>query len=122
MKMLNRSAITVKLSQDFVDWINNLDDDSETLTLQDVNEEATVYLIPEIEDEEQLNEMVQEFYLNILENELKSWEEDESQWPAELSIELFERFLTIDPAVMVFDLDFSNRLQAASVDDLEDQA
>ncbi|WP_028299144.1 hypothetical protein [Oceanospirillum beijerinckii] len=122
MKMLNRSAITVKLSQDFVDWINNLDDDSETLTLQDVNEEATVYLIPEIEDEEQLNDMVQEFYLNILENELKSWEEDESQWPAELSIELFERFLTIDPAVMVFDLDFSNRLQAASVDDLEDQA
>ncbi len=122
MKMLNRSAITVKLSQDFVDWINNLDDDSETLTLQDVNEEATVYLIPEIEDEEQLNEMVQEFYLNILENELKSWEEDEKQWPAELSMELFERFLTVDPAVMVFDLDFSNRLQAASVDDLEDQA
>ena len=122
MKMLNRSAMTVKLTQAFVDWINNLEDGSEPLTLADVNEEATVYLVPEIEDEEQLNDMLQEFWLNILENELKSWEEDESQWPAELSIELFERFLTIDPAVMVFDLDFSNRLQAASVDDLEDQA
>ncbi len=122
MKMLNRSAITVKLTQDFVDWINGLEDDSEQLTLQDVNEEATVYMIPEIEDEAQLNEMVQEHYLNILENELKSWEEDESQWPEKLSVALFERFLQIDPSVMVFDLDYNNGLQVASIDDLEDQS
>jgi len=122
MKMLNRSAITVKLTQDFVDWINGLEDDSEQLTLQDVNEEATVYMIPEIEDEAQLNEMVQEHYLNILENELKSWEEDETQWPEKLSIALFERFLQIDPSVMVFDLDYNNGLQVASIDDLEDQS
>jgi hypothetical protein len=122
MKMLNRSAITVKLTQDFVDWINGLEDDSEQLTLQDVNEEATVYMIPEIEDEAQLNEMVQEHYLNILENELKSWEEDETQWPEKLSVALFERFLQIDPSVMVFDLDYNNGLQVASIDDLEDQS
>lgn len=120
MKMLNRSAITVKLTQAFVDWINELDEDSDQLTLAEVNEEATVYLIPEIEDEDQLNEMLEEFYLNILENELKSWEEDESLWPAELDMTLFETFLQVDPSVMVFDLDFQNSLQTASMDDLED--
>ncbi|OOV88666.1 hypothetical protein [Oceanospirillum linum] len=121
MKMLNRSAMTVKLTQEFVDWINNLDDGSEPLTLSDVNEEATVYLIPEIEDEEQLREMTQEFWLNILENELKSWEDDESSWP-ELTEELFEQFIDLSPAVMVFDLDYENGLKSASIDDLEDTA
>ncbi|WP_417597112.1 hypothetical protein [Oceanospirillum sp.] len=121
MKMLNRSAMTVKLTQEFVDWINNLDDGSEPLTLSDVNEEATVYLIPEIEDEEQLREMTQEFWLNILENELKSWEDDESSWP-ELTVELFEKFIDLSPAVMVFDLDYENGLKSASIDDLEDTA
>ncbi|OPX56451.1 hypothetical protein SAMN02745127_01948 [Oceanospirillum multiglobuliferum] len=120
MKMLNRSAITVKLTQAFVDWINELDEDSDQLTLAEVNEEATVYLIPEIEDEDQLNEMLEEFYLNILENELKSWEEDESLWPTTLDMALFQAFLQIDPSVMVFDLDFQNSLQAASMDDLEE--
>lgn len=119
MKMLNRSAMTVKLTQAFVDWINNLDDGSEPLTLADVNEEATVYLVPEIEDEDQCQEMVQEFWLNILENELKSWEDDESSWPA-LTMELFEQFVELSPAVMVFDLDYENSLKSAGIDDLED--
>ncbi|WP_028304689.1 hypothetical protein [Oceanospirillum maris] len=119
MKMLNRSAMTVKLTQEFVDWINNLEEGSEPLTLADVNEEATVYLVPEIEDEDQLKEMVEEYWLNILENELKSWEEDESFWP-ELNVAQFERFIELSPAVMVFDLDYQNGLKSASVDDLED--
>ena len=119
MKMLNRSAMTVKLTQAFVDWINNLEDGSEPLTLADVNEEATVYLVPEIEDEEQLNDMLQEFWLNILENELKSWEEDEASWP-ELTVEQFEQFIELSPAVMVFDLDYENGLKSASIDDLEE--
>ena len=119
MKMLNRSAMTVKLTQAFVDWINNLDENSEPLALADVNEEATVYLTPEIEDEDQLNEMLEEFWLNILENELKSWEEDESRWP-ELSVEQFRRFIELSPAVMVFDLDYQNGFKAVDIDDLED--
>lgn len=119
MKMLNRSAMTVKLTQEFVDWINNLEEGSEPLTLADVNEEATVYLVPEIEDEDQLNEMVEEYWLNILENELKSWEEDASYWP-ELTLEQFERFIELSPAVMVFDLDYQNGLKSASIDDLEE--
>ena len=118
MKMLNRSAMTVKLTQAFVDWINSLDDDGDLLTLADVNEEATVYLIPEIEDEGQLHEMVQEYWLNILENELKSWEDDETAWP-ELTFTQFERFIELAPAVMTFDLDYENGLKSADIDDLE---
>ena len=118
MKMLNRSAMTVKLTQAFVDWINSLDDDGDLLTLADVNEEATVYLIPEIEDEGQLHEMVQEYWLNILENELKSWEDDETAWP-ELTFTQFECFIELAPAVMTFDLDYENGLKSADIDDLE---
>lgn len=56
MKLLNRSALSVRPTQPFVDWINALeptmgDDD---LTLDDVERESTIYLIPEMDTPEAL--------------------------------------------------------------------
>ena len=50
--MLNRAALILRYKQPFVDWINAADpaSTSHTLTLAEVNEEHTVYLV-EVEDE-----------------------------------------------------------------------
>ena len=49
--MLNRAALILRYRQPFVDWINAVDPApaSHTLTLAEVNEEHTVYLI-EVEE------------------------------------------------------------------------
>ena len=49
--MLNRAALILRYKQPFVDWINAADPSatSHALTLEEVNQEHTVYLV-EVED------------------------------------------------------------------------
>ncbi|GEN25679.1 hypothetical protein [Halomonas cupida] len=119
MKLLNRSALSVRPTQHFVDWINALeptvgDDD---LTLADVERESTVYLIPEMDTREALDAFVRERYLDVLESELRAWEEDERQWPETLDWALFERFLQVEHSYLAVDLDNEVALEIAEVDD-----
>ncbi len=119
MKLLNRSALSVKPTQAFVDWINSLeptvgDDD---LTLDDVDRESTIYLIPEMDTPEALEALVRERYMEILENELRAWEEDERQWPETLDWALFQRFLTVEHSYLAIDLDDEAPLEIAEIDD-----
>ncbi|SEL99521.1 hypothetical protein [Halomonas caseinilytica] len=119
MKLLNRSALSVRPTQSFVDWINALeptvgDDD---LALEDVERESTVYLIPEMDTPENLQAFVRERYLEILETELRAWEEDERQWPETLDWSLFQRFLRIEHSYLAIDLDDEAALEVAEVDD-----
>jgi hypothetical protein len=119
MKLLNRSALSVRPTRHFVDWINALaptlgDDD---LTLDDVERESTVYLIPEMDTPEALEAFVRERYLDILETELRAWEEDERQWPETLDWALFQRFLRFEHSYLAIDLDREAALEIAEVDD-----
>lgn len=121
MKMLNRSAISVRLRQPFVDWINSLEDSAgEQVSLEEVNQEATTYLIPELEDEEALDDLIEERYLDLLENELFSWEEDESLWPGDIDRALFDEFVEVELSFMVFDLDDQAPLLSQVLDEVDD--
>ncbi len=53
--MLNRAALILRYKQPFVDWINAADPSptSHVLTLAEVNQEHTVYLV-DVEDEDEL--------------------------------------------------------------------
>ncbi|WNK20733.1 hypothetical protein P1P91_03385 [Halomonas piscis] len=119
MKLLNRSALSVRPTQEFVDWINGLeptmgDDD---LTLDDVDRESTVYLIPEMDTPEALHAYIRERYVEIFEIELRAWEEDERQWPESLDWALFEDFLRIEHSFLAVDLDDETALEISEVDD-----
>ncbi|GHE22384.1 hypothetical protein [Halomonas urumqiensis] len=119
MKLLNRSALSVRPTQHFVDWINALeptmgDDD---LDLTDVERESTVYLIPEMDTPEALETFVHERYLEILETELRAWEEDERQWPESVDWALFQRFLQVEHSYLAIDLDHETALEISEVDD-----
>ena len=119
MTLLNRSALSVKPTQAFVDWINSLepttgDDD---LTLDDVDRENTVYLIPEMDTPEALGGFVRERYMEVLENELRAWEEDERQWPEAVDWALFQRFLTVEHSYLAIDLDDEAALEIAEVEE-----
>lgn len=120
MKMLNRSAISIQLKQPFVDWINSLDEEDEQVTLAEVNLEATTYLIPELEDEDALEAFIDERHFELLENELLSWEDDDSYWPADMDRALFDEFLDVKLSFMVFDLDEQAPLLATVLDEVED--
>lgn len=119
MKLLNRSALSVKPTQAFVDWVNSLEPTvgEDDLTLDDIAGESTVYLIPEMDTPEALHAYVGERYYDILETELRAWEEDERQWPENLDWSLFQAFLTLEHSYLAVDLDDEAALETSEVDD-----
>ncbi|WP_027350010.1 hypothetical protein [Halotalea alkalilenta] len=122
MRLVNRSALSVKPTQAFVDWINLLEatEGEDDLNLADVERESTVYLIGEMDTEEALQAYVRERYLDILESELRAWEEDSRLWPETLDWALFERFLRVEHSYLALDLEDDEVLDAQPLD--EDEA
>jgi hypothetical protein len=56
MDEINRSAVIVTPSQTFLDWLHRADPTSAELTLADLQEEPTIYLLPEYDTETEARE------------------------------------------------------------------
>ena len=118
MNVVNRSALSVRPTQAFVDWINQLEatEGEDDLLLEDVERESTVYLIGEMDSEDAIDAYLRERYLDILENELRAWEEDVRLWPETLDWSLFEEFLQIEFSYLALDLEEEQPLTVQNVD------
>lgn len=118
MNVVNRSALSVRPTQAFVDWINQLEatEGEDDLLLEDVERESTIYLIGEMDSEEAILAYLRERYLDILENELRAWEEDVRLWPETLDWALFEDFLQIEFSYLALDLEEDQPLSVQSID------
>src|SRR6266542_6968917 len=79
--MLNRAALILRYKHPFVDWINAADPSpsSHTLTLAEVNQEHTVYLV-EVEDEDELSRWLARHHEELFDEELKGWYTDPALW------------------------------------------
>jgi hypothetical protein len=99
--MLNRSTVMVRPKQPYLDWAAQLDDSG---VLPDPDDERTVYLIPEYDDEDSAWEILEEIYLEIFERELEGWDEDESTWPQERTFAKFQEWFDIEINSLVEDL------------------
>jgi hypothetical protein len=99
--MINRSVLIVRPKQPFLDWAEGLDDSG---LLPDVDEEQTVYLIPEFGDDDDAQAILEKVYREVFENELWEWHTDESAWPAKRDLETFREWFTIELHSVVEDL------------------
>ena len=102
--MLNRAALILRYKQPFVDWINAADPhpSSHILTLGEVNEERTVYLI-EIEDGQELGGWLKHHYQDLFEDELNGWYTDPALWPQSRSLKLLREWCSFELNTVVID-------------------
>lgn len=100
--MLNRSAVVVRYRQPFVDWVNSVEPDDETLTLESINEDTSVYLV-EVEDEDEFEEWLELNYDLLFEELLGEWYTDASLWPDDRSLSRFKQWCTLEFHSLVFD-------------------
>ena len=107
MYLINKAALIVKAKKPFLDWINYTE--GSKFTLETVNREGHVYLIPEHETPKALEEILQERYEDIFALELNSFCTDPDQWP-EINYKLFHKWFDIEVHSMVLDL-YKNRIQ-----------
>lgn len=106
--MLNRSAITIKAKQPFLDWLKGLPDPVDpSMTLEDLNEDRTIYLTPERVDgydDEPYAHLLPLTFEYIFETRLEAWWRDRKDWPAfEKMGDLFEDWFDVELHSMVLD-------------------
>lgn len=102
--MLNRAVLILRYKQPFVDWINAADPTpTQELTLTDVNDDNTAYLI-EAEDEKEFERWLKANAEMLFEEELNGWYTDPSLWPQDRSLALFKKWCTFELHTLAFDM------------------
>ncbi len=104
MNEVNRGVLVLKAKEPYLDWVNATDDEGVVRTLDEVSQDCTAYLTPEIEDDDELRGLLEQIYDLLFELELVGWVQDEAQWPANRDFPTFLEWFDVEFHSMVLDL------------------
>lgn len=103
--MINRSAITVRARQPFLDWLLKLPDPTGTkTTLEEINEDRTVYLLPEYDHDDEREDLLTHFFDMLFESQLEAWWTDDAQWPLVRDLKTFNEWFEVEHHSIIEDL------------------
>jgi len=103
MQSINRSILVVKAKAPFLEWLRSLPDLSD-VTLGEVNEDSTVYLVPECDDDSEMDEILEENYAAIFEEQVSAWSQDSDDWPDVNDFQTFREWFDVESHSLVMDL------------------
>jgi hypothetical protein len=103
MEEIERVAAILKPSEIMLEWINEQVDEDELLSLEEAQMDSTIILLPTFDNEDEAESYLNEVFDDIFMNELSVWNEDESSWPLERSLEVFLEWFDIEFHSMVYD-------------------
>ncbi len=118
MYFVDRSAVVVKPTAAFLQWLNSVEDDDLDLTLAQLRSDCTVLLVPECETPEQVIAYVGERYEAIFQAELSAWYADPKLWPQDMSLSAFWTFFEVDVHDMVLDMEAGDMQLAPVLDNM----
>lgn len=95
MRVLNRSAVVITPNQRMLAWLRSVDTTNDDLTLADLRDEPSIYLVPECVDERAFTAVLKRTFQSIFEEELEAWYTDPSVWPEPLSFRLFQSWFDV---------------------------
>src|SRR5579872_1122324 len=104
MLTLNRTALVVQPKQPFLDWLHGVDPKSHHLTLDELRDDATVYLLPESDSEAAWTEQLRAQYRDIFNEQLDGWFRDQTTWPTPATFKVFTDWFYIESHSMVIDM------------------
>jgi hypothetical protein len=106
--VVNRGALILRYKEPAVRWINEADPSpsDSPITVQQVNEERTVYLISDSagEDERTWERWLRRHYAKLFEMELNEWYTIPALWPSKRSYELFRQWFDPELHTVLTDL------------------
>ena len=106
MRVINRTAVSVTGASPYVEWTRQSDADMAKgmLTVPRAQPYGSVFLLPEFELEEDVQEWIEENVSWLFEFQLAAWTDDESSWPATRDLETFRRWFRVDIHSVVVDV------------------
>jgi len=116
MSLLYRHALFVSRKQPYIDWANSLEDGELVLDEQIARRERTVFLALEFEGQPGLEDVLRDYWEEIFEAELASWNDDEQRWPTQRTRETFDAWFDVELCAAVYDLDPAEPLTQREAD------
>jgi len=101
--MVNRCVVTVLAREPFLIWLQSLPESGD-LTIDEVNQDATAYLLPDYEDDDEQQLILAQYYDLIFEDQLAGWWTEESDWPENRDLQVFTRWFSVEFHSIVVDL------------------
>ncbi len=103
MKLTHRLALVIKPKGPFLTWANALDDDGPHLSLADVQQDGTTYLL-EKDWADDVDHFLEHYHPLLFAHELASWHTDERAWPEARDLATFGAWFDVEVHSMVFDV------------------
>ena len=104
MSEINRSLVILKPKQPFLDWTRTLDDEDQDLSIEELHHDSIAYLIPELWQDFDQQELLESYYDVLFEEQLAGWWTDEADWPQKRDLKMFLAWFEVEFHSLVFDL------------------
>lgn len=118
MSFLYRFAVSVGRKQPYIDWANGFGDGVE-LTEDTAGSNRTIYLVPETDGEPDRDQILNEAWESIFEEELAAWMLKEEDWPSTRTREMFDAWFDAEITSTVIDLAPDEPLTQAEVESID---
>jgi len=105
---INRNAIVVKVKKPLFDWLNSVSRDE---ILFSGDEEGTIYLLREMDSNEETDQWLKRNFDKIFKSELISWHTNKQDWPKNRTFGMFKEWFDYDIISLVYDLEKTDILK-----------
>lgn len=116
MYFVDRTAVVLKPTAQFLAWLKSTDESMPDLTLEQIRSNCSVFLVPEFDTPEAVISYFDERFEAIFIAEIASWEVPEELYPKDMSLQAFWQFFDVEIHDMVLDMEDAD-MQASPVFD-----
>jgi len=99
---INRFVLVVEPTNVFLEWARKFPDEDPVLTLDELLEDTSAYLIPQVGEDP--DSWLAQNHRTIFEIELGDWTVDPTCWPKDRSLKAFKEFFNVRFCSIVIDM------------------
>lgn len=103
MHSLNRDALVIRPAEPFIRWAMEVFNDSEEEVRETLAIEPNVFLIPESEEIEVTDELLEPHWKVLFQELLEAWCTHRKSWPHPRSLAMFREWFHIEHCSLVLD-------------------
>ena len=102
--MLNRTAVAIGHEPAFYGWLRTTGVAADAIAGRREIGDRRVYLIPACANADEAEEVIADLFEEIFRRELGVWQPDTGVWPDTADFDLFARWFTVEPFIIVEDV------------------
>jgi len=104
MHDVKRVAAVIKPTETMLNWLHEQSDNNQSVTLEMMQRDCTVLLLPPFEGPNQAKTFLKHIYNGLFESEMTSWGLGDEQWPKDRSFKMFNEWFTVELHSVIFDM------------------